>query len=474
MFKFTLALLLTYGVPAAAIEACSVLNPIEIAATLRGPGVVVAFHAKTDQDHFHTCYLARISQAGSMEDNLKRFQSEAPLTLVVGVADELGARGFDSVKPQPETTDTEIPGIGDRAILRRNPQALGLFASQGSNFLILRLAGDPVALKREQDLTTLGKEAFATNFEGFRLGKYEVAERAIANDKPELEANPKNFALLLAGMRKFDDARIYNARAAAAHPDDSEILYEQGVIDWITSYQPRMAIRTRLGLSPAQPLAGQECANIRAANRDKVDEGIVYLSKAIKLRPDFGDAMAYLNLLYRERADTECDDTAAHAADLKTAGEWVDKSTAAKAANPWKNTNSSVLSLYVVPPVPGGQMGGVIGGIISSTPIAVPNGGVPQRVRVSQGVSHGLLVTQVPPVYPPLARQARIQGTVVLQAIIGKDGSIENCSLVSGHPMLVQSALDAVKKWKYKPYLLNQEPVEVDTQVEVNFSLSGP
>jgi periplasmic protein TonB len=123
--------------------------------------------------------------------------------------------------------------------------------------------------------------------------------------------------------------------------------------------------------------------------------------------------------------------------------------------------------------IPGGQMGGVIGGIISSTPVAVPKVATPQRIRVSQGVSTGLLIKRVQPTYPPLARQARIQGSVILRAQISKDGSIENLTLVSGHPMLVQSALEAVKQWKYKPYLLNGEPVEVETQVQVNFTLSG-
>src|SRR5512146_705739 len=80
--------------------------------------------------------------------------------------------------------------------------------------------------------------------------------------------------------------------------------------------------------------------------------------------------------------------------------------------------------------VPGGQMGGVIGGIISSTPVAVPKVATPQKVRVSQGVSQGLLIKKVQPPYPPLARQARIQGQVVLQADISKDGTIQNLRLV--------------------------------------------
>ncbi|HZU44918.1 MAG TPA: TonB family protein [Terriglobales bacterium] len=123
--------------------------------------------------------------------------------------------------------------------------------------------------------------------------------------------------------------------------------------------------------------------------------------------------------------------------------------------------------------VPGGQMGGVIGGIISSTPVAVPKVAAPQRVRVSQGVTQGLLVHKVQPSYPPLARQARIQGSVVLQAVISKEGTIEGLKLISGHPMLAPAAIDAVKQWRYKPYILNGEPVEVDTTITVNFTLSG-
>jgi protein TonB len=125
--------------------------------------------------------------------------------------------------------------------------------------------------------------------------------------------------------------------------------------------------------------------------------------------------------------------------------------------------------------VPGGQMGGVIGGIISSVPQTanVPKIATPQRIRVSQGVSQGLLIHQVRPTYPPLARQARIQGSVVLQAVISKTGGIENLHLVSGHPMLAPAAIEAVKQWKYKPYFLNGEPVEVETQITVNFTLAG-
>jgi protein TonB len=123
--------------------------------------------------------------------------------------------------------------------------------------------------------------------------------------------------------------------------------------------------------------------------------------------------------------------------------------------------------------IPGGSTGGVIGGILSSTPVAVPKVATPQRVRVSTGVATGLLIKKVQPSYPPLAKQARIQGHVLLQAEISKDGTIQNLQLISGHPMLAPAAIEAVKQWRYKPYLLNGEPVAVETQVDVIFSLSG-
>jgi periplasmic protein TonB len=123
--------------------------------------------------------------------------------------------------------------------------------------------------------------------------------------------------------------------------------------------------------------------------------------------------------------------------------------------------------------MPGGAMNGVIGGIISNAPMAVPKVATPQRVRVSQGVTQGMVLHKVQPTYPPLARTARVQGSVVLAAVIGKDGAIQNLHVLSGHPLLQQAALEAVKQWKYRPYILNGEPVEVDTQVTVNFTLSG-
>jgi protein TonB len=127
--------------------------------------------------------------------------------------------------------------------------------------------------------------------------------------------------------------------------------------------------------------------------------------------------------------------------------------------------------------IPGGQMGGVIGSVISATssPAAVPKfvPATPQRIRISAGVTKGLLIQRIEPPYPTLARAARVQGDVVLSAVIDSNGHITNLLLVSGHPMLVPAAIAAVKQWRYKPYLLNGQPVEVETTITVIFTLSS-
>jgi len=124
-----------------------------------------------------------------------------------------------------------------------------------------------------------------------------------------------------------------------------------------------------------------------------------------------------------------------------TSNRWSDNSIINSIANPASN--------FALPPTP-----------------------VVQRPRISR-MMEGNLINRVQPLYPPLAKQARIQGQVVLRAVINRSGAIENLQVLSGHPMLVQAAMDAVKQWRYRPYSLNGEAVEVETRVTVNFVLSG-
>jgi protein TonB len=129
------------------------------------------------------------------------------------------------------------------------------------------------------------------------------------------------------------------------------------------------------------------------------------------------------------------------------------------------------------PGVPGGtgpSAGSVLNAIVNlARPASVPRAAISGPLRVSQGVAQGFLLHRVQPLYPPLARQARIQGTVVLRAMIGKDGRIEDLQVVSGHPLLAPAAIEAVRQWRYRPYALNGEPVQVETEITVNFVLGG-
>src|SRR5579862_5807245 len=132
----------------------------------------------------------------------------------------------------------------------------------------------------------------------------------------------------------------------------------------------------------------------------------------------------------------------------------------------------------VVGGVPGGSFGGVLGGVIGGAlssappPPPPPKPQTPKRIRVGGQVESAKVVFGPKPEYPPLAKMARIQGTVRLDAVISKDGSIQDLKVISGHPLLVRAALEAVQRWRYQPTLLNGDAVEVATEIDVNFTLA--
>ncbi len=163
-------------------------------------------------------------------------------------------------------------------------------------------------------------------------------------------------------------------------------------------------------------------------------------------------------------------------------GYYVGETIIAKSADGLEESVNSLQRISFLEDVPNSKCvmqgddssgsGGVIGGVISSKP---PSSNSPSqgRVRISQGLSIGLLINKVNPRYPDDAKRAHIQGQVVLQVSIDKNGEVEKATLVSGDPALAPAAIEAVKQWKYKPYLLNSEPMAVETQVVINFSLAG-
>jgi tetratricopeptide (TPR) repeat protein len=182
-----------------------------------------------------------------------------------------------------------------------------------------------------------------------------TASSAIDEYKKVLQADPKNInsvkgiAYLYLNMKNFEEAKKWYRKAAEIDPNDPEAYYSVGVIDWTQAYQPRMEEFAKLGLKPTEQLSAkkkdekQVCEQLKANNSDKVEEGIQSLDKALKLRPDYDDAMAYMNLLYRERGNYECDDPQAREADFKTADQWVDKTMATKKARADKQGTGGIV-----------------------------------------------------------------------------------------------------------------------------------
>ena len=116
---------------------------------------------------------------------------------------------------------------------------------------------------------------------------------------------------------------------------------------------------------------------------------------------------------------------------------------------------------------------GVMGSMFGNGNTPKVKAAPPKKVNISAGVAVGMLIQKTHTVYPPIAKAARVSGTVILQATISKQGTIQGLKVVSGPAMLQQAALDAVRTWRYRPYLLNNEPVEVDTTINVIFTLGG-
>jgi tetratricopeptide (TPR) repeat protein len=165
-----------------------------------------------------------------------------------------------------------------------------------------------------------------------RLGELTVEQyqKVLEIDDHNMNAI-KGAAYIELTMKKFQAAKKFYKRASEVDPNDPEPYYSLGVIDWTQTYQPRMAARTKLGLKPEQALIQHsECWQLRDRNKSLVEEGLQMLKKAIELRRDYDDAMAYMNLMYRERADIQCGDSKAEAADLKNADDWVDMTLAIK------------------------------------------------------------------------------------------------------------------------------------------------
>jgi tetratricopeptide (TPR) repeat protein len=187
------------------------------------------------------------------------------------------------------------------------------------------------------------------------------AQQAIDQFSKVLEMNPgrdqkvtslKGIASLYFNMGKLEQAKEYHKKVTEVDPNDPEAYYSIGVIDWTESYKPRGEARAKIGgLKPDEAFPTkskgdkQACEDLKTKYAPIVDDGIQALNKAMELRADYDDAMAYMNLLYREKADYACGDAAERAADLKTADEWVDKTMATKKAKAEKQPGTGGITM---------------------------------------------------------------------------------------------------------------------------------
>jgi tetratricopeptide (TPR) repeat protein len=266
-----------------------------------------------------------------------------------------------------------------------------------------------------------------------------------------LEMEPQNtvamasLASLNLNQKKWDEAQQWYGNLIAVDPANADAFYSLGFIAWSKWYPPYMEARRSLGMQQADPGPmpdGAAKQELKARYTQVVADGLHALNRALELKPDYADAMAYINVLIRERADLD-DTKADYEREIATANDWVDKALAAK-----KKLAEGAIN---APPPPS-----------SAAPLR-------RRIAIAANVVAAKKVHDVAPVAPPLAVQAGITGTVRFAIVIGYDGKVTDIKVISGPPLLIPAAIEAIKQWEYRPTLLNGQPVEVQTEAGVEF-----
>jgi TonB family protein len=255
-------------------------------------------------------------------------------------------------------------------------------------------------------------------------------------------------------FRKFDEVASWYQKVLVVDPRAKEAYYSLAVMDWVKWYSALLHARIQLGMRPAQPCPLANAAvrqDLVARYSSLIADGIRNLERALEIDPQYDDAMAYMNLFLREGADLR-DTPEQYRRDVELADQWVQKALSIKRSR-FPAASQGATPLPRPPPHAGDQQ-------------------TPRPIRVVSPIVNNTLIRRIQPVYPQEAKAAHIEGTVRFTATIGKDGRILNLQVISGHPLLAESALAAVRQWEYKPTLLNGQPVEIITTIDVNFTLS--
>ena len=298
------------------------------------------------------------------------------------------------------------------------------------------------------------------------------ADRATAEFSRVLELEPGNkvaltsIASLELNRKRFEEARAWYKRLIVVDPGDKNAYYSIGFSIWAEWYPAYAQARAIAGLRPESPGPLPDPA-IRSSLRAKwwtvLDDGMFNLKRALDLDPDFSDAMAYMNLFIRERADLFASKQE-YDAEAQEADRWVQRALDAKKKARSASGQGEFVAAPPPPPPPPPP---------ARASARAEERSTPETIAVSGPVQEAKLVTRVSPVYPDLARRAGIEGAVRLAVVIAKDGRIAHIQVNTGHPLLIPAALEAVRQWQYQPTLLNGQPVEVRTDLELNFVLGN-
>lgn len=445
------------------LEGCSTLSLVEVSAALDPGNGLTVQGSNTGNPHVGACAFK--SGDGSIL-GVNASDDPAACAKVMGIVE------------QQKPPAVAVTGVGDRALLRSGEGGTQLIVANATRCVALTLKREShlAELDAQHVLTVLAGEALSRDWSGPPRNYWDepasqphpLADERVRSYQQLLKQNSQDLPVLIAlgnlyaRMNDYESARLYQQRAIDVAPKRADLYFELSVSDSQAAGQflAMAAAKQKSGVSQEPPV----CITPEASVLRSADQAIDDLQKALAIDSGYYPAVGSLSVMYTNRAQLHCGDQKARAADLSGADEWQHKS------NEMMGARASSIVPVNTPSWQGVTPFGMFS--LPSSGGANQNAANSNLVQVTQGVSQGLLISQVPPVYPPLARQARIQGTVVIHAVIGKDGAIQELELVSGHPMLAPAALEAVKQWRYKPYVLNGEPVEVQTTINVNFILT--
>jgi TonB family protein len=279
--------------------------------------------------------------------------------------------------------------------------------------------------------------------------------RRVLDFDPENKVALSSLGGLSLSQKHWDAAEQWFEKLVQLDPADTNAWYSMGWLAWAQWHPAYLEARRIIGMKPQEPgpmTAGRVKEDLKKQFGGVLETGIEALRHGLLIDPKFGDAMTYLNKMIRERADLR-DTEEEYRQDLAEADGWAQK------ANVSKGSRTEI-------PLPGGSRITVTQGMVGAPPEVEPH-----RMTVAGDVSIINLVERKDPVYPAEAKKRGIEGVVHLAVTIGKDGHVTGVKLINGPDPLIQAAIDAVKQWVYEPTLFNGIPVEIETVVDVGFSV---